>query len=51
VRHPQLAPMFVLLAQVTALGVQPIVPLFVHALAGNVPWIGTAAGAALPSRG
>lgn len=53
VRHPQLAPLFivVLLAQVAALGVQPIVPLFVRALAGNVPWIATAAGAAFAVTG
>lgn len=46
--HPQLLPMFVvvLLAQVVAFGVQPVVPLFVRALAGNAPWLGTAAGAA-----
>lgn len=51
--HPQLAPMFlvVLLAQVVAFGVQPIVPLFVRALAGNVPWIATAAGLAFAVTG
>jgi DHA1 family multidrug resistance protein-like MFS transporter len=45
-RHPQLLPMFVvvMLAQVVAFGVQPIVPLFVRELAGNVPWLATAAG-------
>jgi MFS transporter, DHA1 family, multidrug resistance protein len=44
--HPRLAPMFVvvLLAQVVAFGVQPIVPLFVRNLVGNVPWLATAAG-------
>ncbi|HTJ26652.1 MAG TPA: MFS transporter [Candidatus Limnocylindria bacterium] len=52
-RHPQLAPMFlvVLLAQVSALGVQPIVPLFVRALVGNAPWLATAAGAAFAVTG
>ncbi|HXO17335.1 MAG TPA: MFS transporter [Candidatus Dormibacteraeota bacterium] len=51
--HPQLAPMFavVLLAQVVAFGVQPIVPLFVRALAGNVPWLATAAGVAFAVTG
>jgi MFS transporter, DHA1 family, multidrug resistance protein len=46
VMHPQLAPMFVvvLLAQVVAFGVQPIVSLFVRALVGNAPWLATAAG-------
>jgi DHA1 family multidrug resistance protein-like MFS transporter len=34
----------VLLAQVVAFGVQPIVPLFVRNLIGNVPWLATAAG-------
>jgi DHA1 family multidrug resistance protein-like MFS transporter len=51
--HPQLAPMFVvvLLAQVVAFGVQPIVPLFVKALAGNVTWLATAAGLAFAVTG
>ncbi|MEA2665200.1 MAG: transporter, family, multidrug resistance protein, partial [Candidatus Eremiobacteraeota bacterium] len=52
-RHPRLAPMLVvvLLTQVTVLGVTPIVPLFVRALAGNVSWLGTAAGAAFAVTG
>lgn len=47
IKHPQLLPMFVvvLLAQIVAFGVQPVVPLFVRALAGDVPWLATAAGA------
>ncbi len=51
--HPRLAPMFVvvLLAQVVAFGVQPIVPLFVRDLVGNVPWIATAAGLAFAVTG
>jgi DHA1 family multidrug resistance protein-like MFS transporter len=51
--HRQLAPMFlvVLLAQVVAYGVQPIVPLFMRALAGNVPWIATAVGIAFAVTG
>jgi MFS transporter, DHA1 family, multidrug resistance protein len=51
--HPQLAPMFVvvLLAQVVAFGVQPIVPLFVRALLGNVTWLATAAGLAFAVTG
>ncbi|MBV8148976.1 MAG: MFS transporter, partial [Candidatus Eremiobacteraeota bacterium] len=53
VRHPQLIPMFavVLLAQVVAFGVQPIVPLFIRELAGNVSWLATAAGAAFAVMG
>jgi DHA1 family multidrug resistance protein-like MFS transporter len=52
-RHPQLAPMFVvvLLAQVVAFGVQPIVPLFVRALVGSGPWLATAAGLAFAVTG
>lgn len=52
-RHPRLLPMFVvvLLAQVVAFGVAPIVPLFVRELAGNVPWLATAAGAAFAVTG
>jgi MFS transporter, DHA1 family, multidrug resistance protein len=51
--HPQLAPMFVvvLLAQVVAFGVQPVVPLFVRTLTGNVPWLATAAGLAFAVTG
>ncbi len=52
-RHPRLAPMFlvVLLAQVAAFGVSPIVPLFVRSLAGNTGWLGIAAGAAFAVTG
>jgi MFS transporter, DHA1 family, multidrug resistance protein len=52
-RHPQLLPMFVvvLLAQIVAFGAQPVVPLFVRELAGNVPWLATAAGAAFAVMG
>ncbi len=51
--HPSLAPMFVvvLLAQVVAFGVQPVVALFVRDLAGNVPWLATAAGLAFAVTG
>lgn len=51
--HPRLAPMFVvvLLAQVVAFGVQPVVPLFVRQLAGNAPWLATAAGLAFAVTG
>ncbi len=51
--HPQLAPMFVvvLLAQVVAFGVQPIVALFVRELVGNVAWLATAAGLAFAVTG
>ncbi len=53
VRHPQLAPMFVvlLLAQVAAMGVQPIVPLYVRSMVGPVPWLATAAGASFAVTG
>ncbi|MGZ3543178.1 MAG: MFS transporter [Vulcanimicrobiaceae bacterium] len=52
-RHPSLAPMFVvvLLAQVSALGVQPIVSLFVRSLVGNGNWLATASGAAFALTG
>jgi DHA1 family multidrug resistance protein-like MFS transporter len=51
--HRRLAPMFVivLLAQVVAFGVQPVVALFVRELAGNPPWLATAAGAAFAVTG
>jgi MFS transporter, DHA1 family, multidrug resistance protein len=51
--HRRLAPMFVvvLLAQVVAFGVQPIVPLFVRALVGNASWLATAAGLAFAVTG
>ena len=53
VRHPQLLPMFVvvLVAQVVAFGVQPIVPLYVRAMAGDVPWLPIVAGAAFAVMG
>jgi DHA1 family multidrug resistance protein-like MFS transporter len=48
VRHPEVAPLLVVLmvAQVTALSVQPIVPLFVQHLVGPAPYLATLAGAA-----
>ncbi len=51
--HPRLAPMFVvvLLAQVVAFGVQPVVALFVRDLVGNAPWLATAAGLAFAVTG
>jgi MFS transporter, DHA1 family, multidrug resistance protein len=51
--HPRLAPMFVvvLLAQVVAFGVQPVVPLFVRQLVGSAPWLATAAGIAFAVTG
>jgi MFS transporter, DHA1 family, multidrug resistance protein len=51
--HPKLAPMFVvvLLAQVVAFGVQPVVPLFVRQLVGDAPWLATAAGVAFAVTG
>jgi DHA1 family multidrug resistance protein-like MFS transporter len=52
-RHPDLAPMFVviLLAQVTAIGLTPVLPLYVASVVGDVPWVGTATGAALAVTG
>ncbi len=52
-RHPDLAPMFVviLLAQVTAIGLTPILPLYIESIVGNVSWVGTATGAALAVTG
>ncbi len=52
-RRPDLAPMFVviLLAQVTAIGLTPILPLYVASVVGNVPWLGTMTGAALAVTG
>ena len=51
--HPELVPMFlvVLLAQIVAFGSAPVVPLFVHSLVGDVPWLGTAAGASFAVMG
>jgi MFS transporter, DHA1 family, multidrug resistance protein len=51
--HPRLAPMFVvvLLAQVVAFGVQPIVALVVRELVGNASWLATAAGLAFAVTG
>jgi DHA1 family multidrug resistance protein-like MFS transporter len=52
VAHPNLAPMFVvvLLAQVCALGVSPVVPLFVRSMVDE-RWVATAAGAAVAVTG
>lgn len=53
VRHPDLAPMFVviILAQICSIGVSPILPIFVHQLLGNVPFQTTITGAALAATG
>jgi DHA1 family multidrug resistance protein-like MFS transporter len=52
VAHPQLAPMFVvvLLAQVCALAVSPVLPLFVHSMVDE-RWVATASGAAFAVTG
>ena len=52
VAHPSLAPMFavVLLAQICALGVSPVVPLFVRSMVDE-RWVATAAGAAVAVTG
>jgi DHA1 family multidrug resistance protein-like MFS transporter len=51
--HPEIAPLFVILilSQVTALAVQPIVPLFVEHLTGPSPYLATFAGAAFAAIG
>jgi MFS transporter, DHA1 family, multidrug resistance protein len=53
VRHPTLLPLlFVLfLAQVTIYAAIPIIPLYVRALIGDVPYLRTAAGAAIAIAG
>jgi MFS transporter, DHA1 family, multidrug resistance protein len=48
-RHPELAPLLVVLAvtQITAIGVSPIIPLFVQDMIGDAsPYLATFAGAA-----
>jgi len=52
-RHRDLAPMLVviMLAQICAIGVQPVLPLFVAHLVGDVPWRATATGAAVAATG
>lgn len=52
VAHPNLAPMFmvVLLAQVCALGVSPVLPLFIRSMVDE-RWVATAAGAAVAMTG
>lgn len=52
-RHPSIVPLFVVivLAQVSARGAQPIIPLFVNSIMGNTPWLATAAGAAIAVTG
>lgn len=53
VRHPRLAPMFLvlLLAQASAVAVQPIIAPFVHTLIADSRWIATAAGFAIAVTG
>ena len=52
VRHPDLAPLLVvvMLTQVTALGIGPLVPLFIRSLV-DPSWLATAAGLAAASTG
>jgi DHA1 family multidrug resistance protein-like MFS transporter len=53
-RHPELAPLLVVLAvtQVTALGVSPVIPLFVQDMIGGAsPYVATFAGAAFAVMG
>ncbi len=53
VGHPDLAPMFlvIMMAQICAIGLQPILPIFVDDIVGNVPWKTTIAGAAIAITG
>lgn len=53
VRLPGLPQMFlvIILAQVSAVGVQSVMPLYVRQLVGNVPWLATASGAAFAITG
>jgi DHA1 family multidrug resistance protein-like MFS transporter len=52
-RHPSILPLFtvIVLAQITARGMQPVIPLFVQSLLGSSPWLATAAGASLAITG
>jgi DHA1 family multidrug resistance protein-like MFS transporter len=51
--HRDLAPMFlvIMLAQITAIGIQPILPIFVGNIVGNVPWKATVTGLAVAATG
>jgi DHA1 family multidrug resistance protein-like MFS transporter len=53
VRHPQLAPLFLvlLLAQASATAVAPVIAPFVKTLLPGSPWIATASGAAIAITG
>jgi DHA1 family multidrug resistance protein-like MFS transporter len=52
-QHRDFAPMFlvIMLAQICSIGVQPILPLFVAHLVGNVPWRATLTGGAVAATG
>jgi len=47
--HPTLLPLVfvLLLTQMTGQAANPVIPLFVHAMVGDVPWLATAAGASI----
>lgn len=53
VRHPEIAPMLLVLvlAQVTALALQPVVPLYVQSMVGNSAYLATFAGASFAVMG
>ena len=53
VKHPDLAPMFVviMLAQICSIGVSPVLPIFVRSLVSDSPWQTTITGAALAVTG
>ncbi len=52
-RRPGFAQLFlvVLMAQVSAVGVQSVLPLYVREIVGDVPWLATASGAAFAATG
>jgi DHA1 family multidrug resistance protein-like MFS transporter len=53
VLHRDLAPMFlvIMIAQITAIGVSPVLPIFVGSMVGNVPWKTTIIGASVAATG
>ena len=52
-QHRDFAPMFVviMLAQICAIGLQPVLPIFVRDIVGDVPWLTTITGGAIAITG
>ncbi|HEV8022475.1 MAG TPA: MFS transporter [Candidatus Lustribacter sp.] len=52
-QHRDFAPMFVviMLAQICSIGLQPVLPIFVRQILGDVPWATTITGAAIAITG